>query len=350
MTLFIWFGLTQSEVINDEIEPSIRIEQEIPTQPDNDENIDGKYWVFFCNDKEAPTADLQITTIPWQKNSICLYFINDSNVDIQLEVGITNWTEIWWEWDRILSCNFPNNPWTIANYIQKDREYPVTIPANTRISKYIDVTFPMGIEWQIPACLIYSIIWNNKSWWDMFQFRFRQSTYFDFFVVWEFTWENNISVSNINTYLSPDWQLTIDWSLINDSALNNLASIQWSISSIFGYSKDFSINDIKVKAWSSAAFSNKDLNLNNYLPRYKWFFNITLDITYKPYFDFDISNINIDPKILEPKQMSYTTNYFEMPWIIVWWLVLFIILLFLIFRKPKVVYIQQPTPPNNPSQ
>ncbi len=350
--LFVWFGFWQSqEVITDTgTQTDLTTQQETLTQSDEKESIDWKYGVFFCNDQEAPSKELQITTMPWQSNQVCLYFINDSNTDIQLEIGITDWVEIWWEEMRVLDCKFPENPWTINNYIQKDRSYPVVIPANTRVTKYVDITFPIGVEWQIPACLIYSILWETKPWWDMFQFKFRESRYLDFFIVWEFTWENNMSISNVNSYLNPDWQLTIDWSIHNDSALNNLASIQWSISSIFGYSKEFSINDIKIKAWSSAPFSNKDLNLNNYLPRYKWFFNIKLDITYKPYFDFDISNINIDPKTLEAKQLSYTTNYFEMPWIIIWWLVLFIILLFLIFRKPKVVYIQQATPPNTPSQ
>jgi hypothetical protein len=310
------------------------------------EDISWKVWVFFCNNKDVPTSELQISTMPWNKNEICLYFVNDSDTDIQIDAGIVDWVEMEWGLIRTLDCGWLEEASNISNYIEKDRESPLSVPANTRIIKNTYITFPVWIEWQVPTCLVYSLIWNTKSAWDIFSIKFRTAYYLDFFVVWDFTGDNKISIKQTEIYMDPNWAITIDWIVKNDSALNNIVNITWTISNIFWYHKVFSIQDIKIKAWTEFKFSNKDLNINNYLPRYKWLFNIKLDITYKPYFDFDIKNLKIDKKVLEEKNLIYSTNYFEMPRIIFWILILIIILLFLVFRKPKtkIVYVNQ----NNP--
>lgn len=308
-------------------------------------NLDDVAWqfgVFFCNNKEVPTKELQMTTMPWNKNEICLYFVNDSEYDLEIEAGIVDWYEDEWE-GRSLNCNLLKDDSIIYNYTEKNRESPLTIPANTRISKNLYITFPVWTEWEVPTCLVYSLVWDTKSAWDMFSFKFRTAYYLDFFVAWEFTWTNKISIKKNDISLDPSWAIIIDGIIQNDSALNNVVNITWIISNIFGYHKEFVLSGIKLKASGESAFNNKDLSDKNYLPRYKWLFNIKLHISYQPYFEFDASNLKLDPDVLEEKQMIYSTNYFEMPRTIVWVWALVVLLMFFAFRKPKtkIVYVNQ---------
>jgi hypothetical protein len=82
------------------------------------------------------------------------------------------------------------------------------------------------------------------------------------------------------------------------------------------------------------------------LPSYKWLFNIELELITTPKFDFDISQFNLDPAILEWKTTNISTSLFMTPWLVIWVIVLIIILLFLSLRKKKsqIVYVKQPTP------
>lgn len=93
--------------------------------------ISWKYGVFFCNNKENPTTELQITTMPWNENEICLYFVNESNYDIELEVWIVDWEEIEWWQTRTLGCNLLTQHSKIFDYTEQDRKNPIKIPANT---------------------------------------------------------------------------------------------------------------------------------------------------------------------------------------------------------------------------
>ncbi len=306
-------------------------------------DIDWKFGVFFCNNSDEPTTSLQMITAPWKKNKICLYFINDSDYDLSMIAWITDWTEQPSIDGQInIDCNLVSRPNKIDNYKEQDREVPITIPANTRIKKDTYITFPIWVEWEVHSCLIYWLD-ETKSAWPMFNFKFRTTLFLDFFVSGDFSGDNNIVLYDFNKYLSYDWALNIDAKIKSDSALNNIVDIKWNISSIFWYNKDFFFTWIELNSKTEESISTSELGLDTYLPRYKWLYNIKLHALYKPHFEFDISALDIDESILEKKEITVSTIYFEMPPVILWILLLIILLLFLAFRKPKqkIVYVKQ---------
>jgi type II secretory pathway component PulF len=65
-------------------------------------------------------------------------------------------------------------------------------------------------------------------------------------------------------------------------------------------------------------------------------------MTATPFFSYDISKSNIDPTLLEEKTFDASTTYFQMPWMILLFVIMFILIIYLLFRKPKKVYISAP--------
>ena len=80
------------------------------------------------------------------------------------------------------------------------------------------------------------------------------------------------------------------------------------------------------------------------MPQYKWLYTVTLNMNWKPYTDdFDITELDIDPKFFKWWSQTLKATYFEIPRTYVWGAILIIFLLFIAFRKKKekIVYIQQ---------
>lgn len=321
---------------------TVREEVNIP-EPSISDSVKGKYWVFFCNDKETPKKWLQIMTVPWQKNEVCLFFVNDSEEDIRIEVWIVDWTErpsgSWRA--RNITCKTFKKDNQIINFITSEIWYTsgwviIDVPARTRFMKQLYITFPVWIEWSKLACMVYSLIGSEKSAGNMFNFKFRTTSYIDFFVgSKDFNLGNNISIKNLSISKDLNNKIVVEWFLFNDGAFNEKVSITWTINNIFWFNRTFSINDVEVKVWSSTKFSTESMVVDTYIPWYKWLFVARIEANYKPYFDFDISNMKIPQNVLDGGILTSSDYLFIMPWFILIWFVIFVLLVYKAFFKNK---------------
>jgi len=154
--------------------------------------------------------------------------------------------------------------------------------------------------------------------------------------------KNEILFEDLSTFKDDNWELNIKFNLINTWNLEDKIIINWTISNILGFHKDFSIDWslIQVKPGDFVPVTAAIWSL----PSYGWLYNVEFTATATPFFSYDISNSSIDPALLEAKEFVASTTYFEMPWLILIILVIIILLLITMFRKPKekVVYVQAP--------
>ncbi len=343
-----WLCLWNIETIADK-----ETTQEIEVSADISNGIEklrnNNVWVSFCNpiDNSISSKTLSLWIQQWETKDVCLLLSNGTNNIVAIDLAIV-WAKEHTKKPWSYSCNLKTENNEITKFFNEKFEDTIYIPANSEIKKETKVTFPFWKEGVNVGCIEYLIKKDQQEGW-MLNFKFRKVLQMKFMVLGKDLWENwnNISATNIETFKSPEGKLHTKGNIENNWVLNEAIDIHWTISNIFWFHKEFEIKDIKVTVWQSEEFNTENIEINSFLPTYGWLFNIKLDIKYKPYFDFDVSNLDIDEEIKKWWTISINKTFFQAPRLALWWLILIIFLLILAFRKPKqkVVYVQQPQQP-----
>jgi len=296
-------------------------------------------WFFECDwDINQRTKTLNSAVNQWEPFEVCTIWTNNSSEDAQIEVDY-NKSVYTPQWSK--TCGNES----IQEFIISDGDINnFIIPSNNYVVKKFSILFPVWIDWQQEECMRYRVSSVNKNKEENSSVgivvRMNKWVYMDFFV-WNLEdIKNNMVFENIKTELDSNKELILNMDIKNIWNLENDVNITWKITNMFWFSKDFIITGGKVIPTRTTPIK---ANLWQ-LPSYWWLFNIEFTATSTPYFNFDISKSNIEPKLLEPKEFKIKTTFFQIPRMLIWVAILVILLLFLAFRKPKqkVVYVQQP--------
>lgn len=355
-TLSISSVLAQDIETSQKIEPTNEVEtvqeleiQESETQNEEVTTSNDNWWqaalssvyFYFCNNGlENTTNSLNAAVELWKPFRVCMMLYNmDKENDAYLDLSFVRWlkNEAWYNVCDLQSLDEFVTSWSF---------WEVVIPADNYIVKEFEVTFPIGYDWEQPTCigLINVDKHPNDVWWlKMVE---RKVYYASFFVWWWDGLKNLLSISDLETKLDENGNLTLSFYVKNDWNMENSYDIQWNIKWLFNFQRDFSAVGGRVIPGHSEYV---EIPLWE-LPSYGWLFKINLKIDGTPYFSYDISNAKIDPAMLEPKTFEFSTKYFKMPWLICGIALFFIILIILLLRRPKqkVVYVQQPQQPVQP--
>lgn len=303
-------------------------------------------WFWFCNEwTDNLSESLSYAVMPNKPFKVCLIFYNNSNQDITINTRIID-KEIADDGSSYCAYDSTNiHTFIDANDLNDIKE--ITLPSWEYIIKEFNVTYPIWIQWNQSACFSYYI--DDWAAVTMLKTIVNKAYTMNFFVWWIDDIKNEISFNDIEANLDDNKDLNLNFVLSNDWNLEDKIEIKGTITNIFWYKKDFTIEWkwIQLTPGTSVPVSAVLWSL----PSYGWLYNIEFTATATPFFSYDISNSSIDPTLLESKEFSASTTYFQMPWLIIIIVVIVILLIITIFRKPKekVVYVQtpqQPTPNN----
>lgn len=305
-------------------------------------------WFWFCNEwTDNLSESLSYAVTPNTPFKVCLVFYNNSNQNIKINTRIVD-KLIDYDWSDYCAYNST----TIHDFIDTDdlnNISEILLPSWEYVIKEFNITYPIWIQWNQSACFSYYIESDDEWGPTMLKTIVNKAFIMNFFVWWIDDIENKITFNDISTELDSNKDLNLNFILSNEWNLEDKIEIKWTITNIFGYKKDFTIEWkwIQLTPWSSAPVSAVLWSL----PSYGWLYNIEFTAIGTPFFSYDISNSSIDPTLLEAKEFTASTTFFQMPWLIIIIVVIVILLIITIFRKPKekVVYVQtpqQPTPNN----
>jgi len=295
---------------------------------------------WFCDSTNEVKGSLKFSIKQLEKKELCLFFQNTANQNIKIKIWFGVWliSDIWSK-----TCNV----WAFKNdefykFVNLDSD-ELVVPAKWNIIKLASLAFPLWINWIINWCLYYMVIPDPRGISDeqaggatMFinVYRWKPIDVLVNDVNDKLTWSIDFSAK---PHFDEEKNVNITFSLNNSWLIDQSVKINWTISNIFGFKRSFSLPDQIIKANSKIWLT---WNLGK-LPFYKWLFTIKLTINYKPYFDFDVSNSWLDPKVLEWWNLTQSTSLFFFPRLVVGIIIIFIVLIRLAFlRKPKVVYIE----------
>lgn len=351
---FVTFAEEESLTAENDIDstPDAVTEQEVNLQKDTvtpSESTNDDWWqaalssvyFYFCNNGlENTTNSLNAAVELWKPFRVCMMLYNmDKENDAYLDLSFVRWwkNEAWYN-----ICELE----TLDEFVTSWSFWEVVIPADNYIIKEFEVTFPIGYDWEQHTCigLINVDRHPNNVWWlKMVE---RKVYYASFFVWWGDGLKNLLDISDIQTKLDENNNLTLSFYVNNLWNMENNYDIHGNIKWLFNFQRDFVAVSGRVIPWAGEYV---EIPLGE-LPSYGGPLKINFDINWTPYFSYDISNAKIDPTILEPKIFSFTVKYFKMPWLICGVILFFIILIILLLRRPKqkVVYVQQPQQPVQP--
>lgn len=294
---------------------------------------DVQFW--FCNNwLDKISSSLNSAIKQGTPFKVCAVWINNGGTDAQINVDIADvWLTEQWSKACELTNNFeefinPNDLESLKNFV---------IPAGNSIVKEFEIVFPLWIEWKQSACFTYNLLKESDG--SMLWVVIRSATWMDFFVGSLENIKNEFKAENMLMSLNWNKDLILNFDLINVWNLESDVIATWEISNMFGFSKKISIN-----IWNITPGMTVPVEANLWsIPSYGWLFNIKLSSTATPYFSYDISNSEIDPTLLEPKEFTIKASYFETPRMIIWATFIILILLFIALRKPKqkIVYIEK---------
>lgn len=294
----------------------------------------------FCDQWINNLSDSLNAAVEQSKpTEFCMAIYNDAPIDLVLNM----------EYDTLWNNGLCTLDTSFEKFIENiDQIKSLVIPANETVQTSIKINFPVWIEWKIWWCVAYSIAWED--WWDdegwlTLKTVFRNAYVMNFFVWWIDDIKNEIIFNDISTELDSNKDLNLNFTLSNEWNLEDKIEINWIITNIFWYKKNFNIEwkGIQLTPWSAVPISAVLWSI----PSYGWWYKIEFTATATPFFSYDISNSSIDPTLLEAKEFSASTTFFQMPWLILIILIILILLIVTIFRKPKqkVVYVQAPQQP-----
>lgn len=292
----------------------------------------------FCNSWEELT--LRTTTKQWEKNWICIKFYNASNSNIPV---LLKFWDAYYNSEAERRYLWENRSEEKEKSIINIDEKSIVVPAKSFIIKKFSITFPIGIQWSQKIFLSYqedaSKNVGKDNWWQ-FSIVIRKPAFMEFFVTSAWEMKSEVNIKNITTFEKEN-MLNVKIKIENDWVFSENLEAILNVKNQFWLENTFYFSWLKIWAWNTIELTGNILQL----PRYKGPFNLEIKLNHKPYFDFDVSNSWIDPKIIEWWSLSESKKVFIFPKLPAIWLLVFLLLLyFAFFRKPKVIIQQVPTP------
>ena len=298
---------------------------------------------WFCDQWIDNLSEwLNMAIEQWKTSEVCLAFYNDAREDIEINV---DYTVLGVDQDGWPSCSIDNS---FEQYIENiDQIKNLVIPGGELVQTSMKLYFPIWIEWDLWWCLAFSVVdaqWDdNWGGWITLSTIIRRAYHMHFFVWGIQNVKNELQIDNIESHLNENKELILTFNITNIWNLEESLEIWGYVSNIFGYKKEF-----VVEWWRVSPNKTLPIEINiGTIASYGWLFDININVVSTPFFSYNISNSSIDPTLLEAKEFTASTTFFQMPWLILIIVIILILLIITIFRKPKqkVVYVQAPQQP-----
>lgn len=291
--------------------------------------------VDFCN-SESMTKSLGMVLDSGKEGEICIEFSNYSEDDVNVSYGFVDWV-LTADNYKSKACKNEGDKNYFWQYVTQDVDQ-INIPSMTKVRQKAYVKFPWGFTGMVNGCLTYFIsnqseTMNVDS--AMFDVLVRKASFIDILVGWEM--HRNLKLSqngqSIKTYYNKSKNiLTLEIMFENAGNVNESVIVDWILSNMFWYNLVFSGENIKVSSDDSAFLKIEFKDI----PWYKWPFDISLNMTSNPDFDFDSSSL--PEEIKKPITIQAKANTFIFPWIfvyILWWLIILIFLIKIMSKHLK---------------
>lgn len=290
--------------------------------------------VDFCNSDNS-TKSLSMVLDSGKEWEICMEFSNYSEWDVSISYGFVDGT--------VTADNYKSkackNEWDIKNfwqYVNQDIN-EIDIPSMTKVRQKAYIKFPSWFTGMVNGCLTYFI--SDKSEKvnldsAMFDVLVRKASFIDILVGWELY--RNLKLAEGDpikaNYDRSKNSIILDVVFENKGNVNESVLVSWVVSSIFGYSVNFSGENVKVLSDENGVLKIETKNI----PWYKWPFNISLDIVSNP--DFNFNPDSLPDTIKTPITITANASIFILPWIfiyILWGLILLIIIVKFLMKHLK---------------
>lgn len=236
----------------------------------------GNIKTSFCHEWK----DMNIVTQADKETEICLIFENRSDFDLTLDVSFVDGA-ITPNGNR--ACFDPSKGNLNFGQYVLPWDFDLELPANSQKKQIYKIKFPVWYSGISHGCVLYSIKDKDSSVWAM-KVVFSKSHSIDI-LVWWVEVKSKIKAKNITLSWDQIYN-RISLNLENQWNIDQIVDIKWNISNIFGYSEDFEMSGLLLKAGETEWFSSNNLHL----PDYKWFFSVKVDMDYQPQFNFHITN------------------------------------------------------------
>ncbi len=279
----------------------------------------------FC-EANPNNNEMNIITQANQETDICLVFENKSNIDTTLNIDFVDGA-VTPKGNR--SCFSSDKP--RPNFWQYVLEHKneVQLSGKSEKKQTYKIKFPTWFSGISNGCLIYSIKDNTESA-DTMRVVFNKAHSIDILVWW----------IPVDSKIKPK-TISISWDQISNRILLNIennwninqsVNISGNISNIFGYSQEFQIPEFTINPQDSIQVTSQKI----LLPDYKWLFSIKLNISYKPNFNFHITNSNQKNEYTTPWNISISKILMLWNWFYLFSISIIIILItIIIFKKTK---------------
>ena len=282
--------------------------------------------VDFCN-SDNNTKSLSMVLDSGKEWEICMEFSNYSELDVSISYGFVDGT-VTADSYKSKACQNEWDKQNFGQYVKQDVN-EINIPSMTKVRQKSYVKFPSWFTGMVNGCLTYFI--SDKSEKvkvdsAMFDVLVRKAAFIDVLVGGELSRSLKLAEGNNVTasYDKSKNSIILDVIFENKGNVNESVVVNWIVSSIFGYSVNFSGENIKVLSDENGVLKIETKNI----PWYKWPFNISLDIVSNP--DFNFNPDSLPDEIKTPITIKASSTVFIMPWIfvyILWWLILILILI-----------------------
>jgi hypothetical protein len=270
----------------------------------------------FCNTSQTE-KEIDLVTKANIDTDICIKFQNNSIQDTSIAVDFTDGA-ITPQWSK--ACFSPEKPRTNFGQYVQNTDNTFNISWWTNIEKHYKIKYPVWFSGVSHGCLWYYVNNTDKIWWWIWLI-FRKTHSIDILVWWT---EINSNIIFKNIYITGDLvsnRISID--IENNWNINQEIYISWTISNLFWYQQNFTIQTTTLLANNSITINTDTLNI----PDYKGLFKINTNLNYKPKFNFDITNHNIPTQYISPWTIIITKSIILRNWFYIVWLSLIAILL-----------------------
>lgn len=283
--------------------------------------------VEFCNGDNI-TKSLAMVLDSGKEWEICMEFSNYSENDINIK---------YWFVDGVITadkykskaCKNESDKTNFGQYVTQDVD-SINIPSKTKVKQKAYIKFPAGLTGMVNGCLTYFVsdasdTTNIDS--AMFDVLVRKASFIDVLVGWELS--RSLKLSNENGAIKSFYDkekdvLVLEVVLENEGTVNEWVIMDVKVSNIFGYYSVASGEVIKALSDDKSVLRMEIKDI----PWYKGLFNIDMNISSTPDFDFDPDSIPEEMK--EEIMIQAETSIFVFPWMIVYGLIGLIILIILI--------------------
>ncbi len=257
--------------------------------------------VRFCNDgfdADQMTTTQTMQLEPWAQEDLCIYIQNNWTDDIAVTYSFPK-ASFSPGWNQI--CGIGDE---FAVFLLDNPDRTLIIPAES--SKIIKETVfaPIGSLGMNYGCMVYQLADASTSndWW-MFNFVIRKALHLNLFVGWEASINSSVNLvattgdlyssnKKIWAYINEDGDFIAKFTIKNDWNLTQKASLNWRLYNFLWFEKNIEVEAKKLIPWET-----HDVEVNLWIiPAYKWLFDIKVNLSGIPYFEFDSTEIDEDFK------------------------------------------------------